>query len=63
MLEQQLELEEIPKLISFCDHLLQRQIKLYQEFADTFRNVYTKKKARYLGEEKPLNVAFAALGE
>ena len=47
ILQQGLEVPDIPKIIDFCDMLFDRQISLYEEYRSQFKNVYRERVAEY----------------
>ena len=51
VLQQELGLKEIPKMIAFCDFLVKRQSTLYKEYKDVFVNVYGSEAATLLRDE------------
>lgn len=48
VLEKILEVQEIPKIISFSEHLMTRSVALYEEYNLQFLNVYKERVAQYL---------------
>ena len=48
MLERILKLTEVNKIILFTETLIERQVKLYEEYKDQFPNIYKERVADYL---------------
>jgi hypothetical protein len=48
VLEKTLKLSEIPKIIKFSEHIMTRQISLFDEYKETFPNVYKERFASYM---------------
>lgn len=40
-------MEEVAKVVDFCDMLFERQIGLYEEYANQFKNIYRDRVAEY----------------
>jgi len=47
VLEKSLCVGEIPKIMSFSEHVMSRQLDLYKEYCNTFKNVYKERVAGY----------------
>jgi hypothetical protein len=47
VLEKILHVSEVPKIIAFCDHVMQRQVSLYEEYKTNFPNIYKERVAEY----------------
>jgi len=42
-----LEVEEIPKIVEFVDHIFDREVALYDEYKNQFPNVYKDRCKEY----------------
>jgi hypothetical protein len=51
VLEQILKLDEISKMITFCEFLVKRQLCLMTEYKESFTNIYDREALSYLREE------------
>ena len=60
VLGQILKVSEIPKIITFCDHVMQRQIQLYAEYHAQFPNIYKERVAEYF---RPPKVSYEDLNQ
>lgn len=47
MLEKILNVSEVAKILAFCDHVMQRQISLYEEYKTQFPNIFKDRVADY----------------
>jgi hypothetical protein len=47
VLEKTLGVGEVPKIIAFCDHILQRQVSLFEEYKTQFPNIFKERVAEY----------------
>jgi hypothetical protein len=48
VLEKLLNVEEIPKIMAFCEHVMGRQIALFEEYKETFPNIYKDRVKQYI---------------
>jgi len=48
VLEKILCVDEIPKIMTFCEHVMTRQIALFEEYRETFPNIYKERVAEYI---------------
>ena len=42
-----LEVDKVPSVIDFADHIFERQVALYEEYKDQFSNLYKDRCAEY----------------
>ena len=47
MLERLLKMTEVHKIIQFSESVMERQIKLFEEYKDNFPNIYKERVAEY----------------
>ena len=47
MLENVLNLNDLPSVVCFCETLFERQIALYEEYKNQFRNIYKERVSEY----------------
>lgn len=43
ILENTLKVEEIDKIMNFCEHILARQIDIYSEFSEIYTHIYKER--------------------
>ena len=47
LLEQALNVSDVGSIVNFCEQLFDRQIALYEEYKDQFKNIYKDRVAEY----------------
>lgn len=47
VLEKVLKVDEIPKIMSFSEHVMTRQLALYEEYSTQFTNIYKDRVKEY----------------
>ena len=47
MLEKALEVPDVPKIIDFCTILFDRQVALFEEYKNQFKNIYRERVSEY----------------
>lgn len=53
LLENTLELEDVPKIIQFCDHVFARMLQLFAEYKGQFANIYKERCYEYFVSAPP----------
>lgn len=48
VLEKTLKVDEIPKIMTFCEHVMTRQVALFEEYSSTFPNIYKDRVKEYI---------------